>query len=401
MNKMTVRDIEVTGKKVLVRVDFNVPVDPETGAITDDSRIRAALPTIRYLVERSARVILISHLGRPRGKFVNELRLTPVAQRLSQIIGQQVGVAVNCIGPEVEKSVEALKAGDILLLENLRFHSDEETGSHEFAKALARLGDIFVNDAFGTSHRAHASIAGIARYLPAVAGLLLEKEINTLGGLLERPVHPFTAVFGGAKVSDKLGMLRNIKGKVDCLLIGGGMAATFLKAGGNEVGRSLVETECLDTAAGLIEEAARNHTRLMLPVDVVVASKINSKSKGKVVGIDAIPADKIIVDIGPRTVVLFSRELKRSRTVFWNGPMGVEEIPQFAAGTQALARLLARLEATTIIGGGSTAEVFNALGLADKVTFVSTGGGASLKFLGGEELPGVTALQDKVLAPKL
>jgi len=401
MNKMTVRDIEVTGKKVLVRVDFNVPVDPETGAITDDSRIRAALPTIRYLVERSARVILISHLGRPRGKFVNELRLTPVAQRLSQIIGQQVGVAVNCIGPEVEKSVEALKAGDILLLENLRFHSDEETGSHEFAKALARLGDIFVNDAFGTSHRAHASIAGIARYLPAVAGLLLEKEINTLGGLLERPVHPFTAVFGGAKVSDKLGMLRNIKGKVDCLLIGGGMAATFLKAGGNEVGRSLVETECLDTAAGLIEEAARNHARLMLPVDVVVAKKIDGKAKGEVVGSDAIPADKIIVDIGPRTVVLFSRELKRSRTVFWNGPMGVEEIPQFAAGTQALARLLARLEATTIIGGGSTAEVFNALGLADKVTFVSTGGGASLKFLGGEELPGVSALQDKVLAPKL
>jgi phosphoglycerate kinase len=401
MNKMTVRDIEVTGKRVLVRVDFNVPVDPETGAITDDSRIRAALPTIRYLIERGARVILISHLGRPKGKVVNELRLTPVAQRLSRIIGQQVGVAVNCIGPEVEKSVAALKAGDILLLENLRFHSDEETGSADFAKALARLGDIFVNDAFGTSHRAHASIAGIAQYLPAVAGLLLEKEINTLGGLLENPVHPFTAVFGGAKVSDKLGMLRNIKGKVDCLLIGGGMAATFLKAGGGEVGKSRVETECLATAADLIAEAARNHARLVLPVDVVVAKEIDSKAKGKAVGVEAIPADKMIVDIGPETVELFSRELERSRTVFWNGPVGVEEIPQFAAGTQALARRLAKLEATAIIGGGSTAEVFNALGLAEKVTFVSTGGGASLKFLGGEELPGVSVLQDKVLAPKL
>jgi len=395
MNKMTVRDIEVAGKRVLVRVDFNVPVDAKTGAIVDDSRIRAALPTIKYLTERHARVILISHLGRPKGKVVDSLRLTPVAQRLSQILGQQVGVAVNCIGPEVEKSVETLKAGDVLLLENLRFHSDEETGSAEFAKALARLGDIFVNDAFGTSHRAHASIAGIAQYLPAVAGLLLEKEINTLGGLLDHPVHLFTSIFGGAKVSDKVGMLKNIMGKVDCLLIGGGMAATFLKARSYEVGTSLIEADCVGTATELIKEAERSGARLMLPVDVVIANEISDEAEGKVVSVDAIPPDKKIVDIGPQTIENFRRELKGSRTVFWNGPMGVEEIPQFAVGTQTLARLLPELDAKTIVGGGSTAEVINALGLADKVTFVSTGGGASLKFLGGEELPGVVALRDK------
>jgi phosphoglycerate kinase len=395
MNKMTVRDIEVTGKRVLVRVDFNVPVDARTGAIVDDARIRAALPTIKYLTDRNARVILISHLGRPKGKVVDSLRLTPIAQRLSQILGQQVGVAVDCIGPEVEKSVETLQAGDVLLLENLRFHSDEETGSAEFAKALSRLGDIFVNDAFGTSHRAHASIAGIGKYLPAVAGLLLEKEINTLGGLLEHPVHPFTSIFGGAKVSDKVAMLKNIMGKVDCLLIGGGMAATFLKAMGYEVGTSLVEEESLETAAQIIEEAKMRNTRIILPVDVVVTDEIDSESKGETVSVDAIPKNKKIVDIGPRTIELFSKELKSSWTVFWNGPMGVEEIPQFAVGTRELAQLLPRLSGTTIVGGGSTAEVVDAMGLADKVSFVSTGGGASLKFLGGEELPGVVALRDK------
>jgi len=392
---MTVRDIEVTDKRVLVRVDFNVPVDPGTGVITDDSRIRAALPTIQYLIERNARVILISHLGRPRGKVVDELRLTPIAQRLSQILGQQVGVAVDCIGPEVERSVETLRDGDVLLLENLRFHSDEETGSADFAKALARLGDIFVNDAFGTSHRAHASIAGIAQYLPAVAGLLLEKEINTLGGLLENPVHPFVAIFGGAKVSDKVSMLKNIMGKVDCLLIGGGMAATFLKAKSCEVGQSMVEEDSLGTAAGLIDEAERSGARLLLPVDVIVAERIDLGARGEEISVDSIPPDKRIADIGPQTIENFSRELRSSKTVFWNGPVGVEEIAQFAGGTKKLARLLAGLEATTIIGGGSTAEVMNAMGLADKVTFVSTGGGASLKFLGGEELPGVVALRDR------
>jgi phosphoglycerate kinase len=395
MDKMTVRDIEVTGKRVLVRVDFNVPIDTRTGAITDDSRIRAALPTIHYLIERHARVILISHLGRPRGKIVNELRLTPVAQRLSQILGQQVGVAVNCIGPEVEKSVEALKAGDVLLLENLRFHSDEETGSASFAQALARLGDIFVNDAFGTSHRAHASIAGIAQYLPAVAGLLLEKEITTLGGILKNPTHPFVSLFGGAKVSDKVGMLKNIMNKVDCVLIGGGMAATFLKARSYEVGTSVVEEESIGVASELIRQTEKSGVKLVLPVDVIIADELNEDSAAETVTIDAIPPGKKIADIGPRTLEKFRLALLGSRTVFWNGPMGVEEIPQFAVGTETLARLLPELAARTIVGGGSTAEVIEHLGLSDRVTFVSTGGGASLKFLGGEELPGVVALQDK------
>jgi phosphoglycerate kinase len=395
MNKMTVRDIEVAGKKVLVRVDFNVPVDAKTGAITDDSRIRAALPTIKYLIERNARVILMSHLGRPKGKVDNDMRLTPIAQRLSQILGQQVGVAMDCIGPEVEKSVETLKAGDVLLLENLRFHPEEEAGNEDFARALAHLGDIFVNDAFGTSHRAHASIAGITHYLPAVAGLLLEKEINTLGGLLKNPSHPFIAVFGGAKVSDKVGMLNNIMSKVDGLLIGGGMAATFLKAGGYDVGRSLVEAESVDTAAKLIKLAAKSDVRVILPVDVVVADKISSEATGEDVSVDKIPADKMIVDIGPETVEKFRRGLLGARTVFWNGPVGVEEIPQFARGTRALAEAIAGLSSKTIVGGGSTAEVIENLGLADKISFISTGGGASLEFLGGEELPGVVALRDK------
>jgi phosphoglycerate kinase len=395
MNKMTVRDIKVSNKRVLVRVDFNVPTDAKSGAITDDSRIRATLPTIQYLIERHARVILISHLGRPKGKVVDELRLTPIAQRLSQILGQQVGVAVNCIGSEVEKSVEALRSGDVLLLENLRFHSDEETGSADFAKSLARLGDIFVNDAFGTSHRAHASIAGIAQYLPAVAGLLLEKEIDTLGGLLKNPGHPFISLFGGAKVSDKVDMLNNIMSKVDCLLIGGGMAATFLKAKSYEIGQSLVEEDSLDTAVKLIKEATRRNIRLILPVDVVIADELSTEAKGEIVPVESIPPDKRIVDIGPQTIEEFHRGLLGSKTVFWNGPVGIEEIPQFAKGTKKIAKILAGLEATIIIGGGSTAEVINAMGLADKVTFVSTGGGASLKFLGGEELPGVTALRDK------
>ena len=399
MDKITVRDIEVSGKKILVRVDFNVPLDEKTGAITDDSRIRATLPTIQYLTERGARVILISHLGRPKGKVVDELRLTIVAQRLSQFLGHQVGVATDCIGPEVEKSVETLQSRDILLLENLRFHSDEETGSASFARALARLGAIFVNDAFGTSHRAHASIAGIANYLPAVAGLLLEKEINTLGSILKNPAHPFASLLGGAKVSDKVDMVENIMGKVDSLLIGGGMAATFLKAKSYEIGQSLIEVDRLDTAVGLIEKAARNGVRLLLPVDVVIADEINTEAKVEIVRVENIPKDKKIVDIGSQTIEKFRGELQGSKTVFWNGPVGIYEIPRFAEGTQAMARLLANLNATTIIGGGSTAEVVNEMGLADKMTFVSTGGGASLRFLGGETLPGVETLLSKEANP--
>ena len=395
MNKLALRDIGVRDKRVLVRVDFNVPLDAKAGTITDDHRIQATLPTIKYLIRRKARVILISHLGRPGGRVVDKLRLTVVAQRLSQILGKQVGVAVNCIGPEVEKSVARLRDGDVLLLENLRFHSDEEIGSDSFAQALARLGDIFVNDAFGTSHRAHASIVGIANYLPSVAGLLLEKELKTLGGILEKPVHPFVSLLGGAKVSDKVSMLENIIGKVDSLLIGGGMAATFLKAKSYEVGQSLIETDSLDTAVGLIDKATKNGVGLLLPVDVVVADGLGAEAKAETVSIENIPKDKQIVDIGPQTIKDFSQELQGCKTVFWNGPVGIYEIPWFARGTKIMAEYLANLKATTVIGGGSTAEIVIGMGLAEKMSFVSTGGGASLRFLGGEILPGVEALLNK------
>jgi phosphoglycerate kinase len=395
MNKMTVRDIDFTGKRALVRVDFNVPLDVKTGEITDDSRIRAALPTINYLIEHKARVILLSHFGRPKGKVVEDMRLAPVAKRLAQILGKPVVTARDCIGPEVEKAVNELKPGGVILLENLRFHNEEEAGDTSFAKALAKLGDVYVNDAFGTSHRPHASISGIAQYLPAVAGFLLEKEINTLGGLLENPDHPFTAMFGGAKVSDKVAVLKNIMDKVDCLLIGGGMAATFLKVKGYEIGKSLLEKESMEVASELMKTAEKKGVCLLLPVDAVVASAIDEKAKAVVVSIDAVPVDKMIADIGPKTTELFTKELKKSKMVFWNGPMGVEEIPQFAKGTETIAKLLPKLKAKTIMGGGSTGEVIDKLGLADKVTFVSTGGGASLEFLGGDELPGVAALMDK------
>jgi len=400
VDKMTVRDVDVTDKRVLVRVDFNVPLVEATGEITDDSRIRATLPTIRHLIERGAKVILISHLGRPKGKVIDKLRLTVVAQRLSQILGQQVGVTRDCIGAEVEKSVKSLKSGDVLLLENLRFHSAEEMDSPLFARALARLADIYVNDAFGTSHRSHASIVRMAEYLPAVAGLLLEKELDTLGSILENPAHPFAAVIGGAKIRDKVDMLENIMEKVDCLLIGGGMATTFLKAKSYEIGLSLVESDRLDTVTKLIEKATGNGVHLILPVDVIVANEVSPRGETKVVTIENMPHECSppgcsIVDIGPQTVKNFYNELRRCKTVFWNGPMGICEIPKFAQGTQAIARLLANLKATTIMGGGSTAEVVIEMGLADKMSFVSTGGGASLKYLSGETLPGVEVLLNK------
>lgn len=396
VNKMTVRDIDVAGKRVLVRVDFNVPLDVNTGAITDDRRIRAALPTINYLLERNAKVILLSHFGRPKGKVVEDMRLTPVARRLSEILGKPVATTRDCVGQEVENAVAALKGGDVLLLENLRFHAEEEKGDDAFAKALASLGDVYVNDAFGTSHRAHASISGIARYLPAVAGFLLEKEINTLGGLLENPNHPFTALFGGAKVSDKVALLKNIMGKVNTILIGGGMAATFLRAKGYSVGASAVEDDIINIANDLIKDALKNKVNLVLPVDVVVAAKPDGSAKGQIVSVDKIPLGQMILDIGPGTITAFENELKRSKTVFWNGTMGIAEIPQFAVGTNTLAKLLATLKAKTVIGGGSTAETIAKLGLTDKITFVSTGGGASLEFLGGDQLPGVVALRDKI-----
>jgi len=398
MEKITLRDIEVRGRKVLVRVDFNVPLDEEAGVITDDSRIRAALPTIKYLIEQRARVILCSHLGRPKGRVVEKLRLAVVGQHLSQILGQQVVVTRDCIGSEVEKAIEKLEGGDVLLLENIRFHPEEEENDASFAQALARLADLYVNDAFGASHRAHASIVGITKYLPAVAGFLIEKELSVLEGILTNPVHPFVGLVGGAKVSDKISALENILNKVDCLLIGGGMASTLLKAKSYEVGLSVKEDK-LDVAGKLIEEADRRGVRLLLPVDMVIADRLGAEAKLETVAIEKIPPDWRIVDIGPLTIKDFAAELEKSKTIFWNGPMGVYEIPRFAQGTQAIARLLAGLDATTIIGGGSTAEVVIEMGLADKMTFVSTGGGASLRFLGGETLPGVEALLDKGAKP--
>jgi phosphoglycerate kinase len=395
MDKMTVRDVEVNNKRVLVRVDFNVPLDEGTGVITDDSRIRAVLPTIKYLTDRKAKVILCSHLGRPKGKVVDKLRLAVVARRLSQILGRQVKSTTDCIGSDVEAAVEKLKKGDILLLENVRFHPEEEGNDASFAQALARLADIYVDDAFGAAHRSHASTVGITKYLPSVAGLLLEKEIEVLGSILDHPAHPFAALLGGAKVSDKVGMIENIIGKVDYILIGGGMAATFFKAKSYEVGLSLVEEDMLDLVARLMQDTAKRGVRLLLPVDVVVADGLSPQAEVSTVAIENILPRLKIVDIGPRTIKDFSKALQRCQTAFWNGPMGIYEVPQFARGTQAMAEFLAGLDATTVIGGGSTAEVVTKLGLASKMTFVSTGGGASLKFLAGNELPGVAALLNK------
>ena len=395
MNKQTIRDIEVSGKKVLTRVDFNVPLDEKTGAITDDNRIIATLPTIKYLIGRGARIILCSHLGRPEGKVVDKLRLAVVARHLSQILGQPVEVTSDCIGSGVEKAIEKLRDGSVLLLENIRFHPEEEKNDASFARALARLADIYVNDAFGASHRTHASIVGVPNYLPAVAGLLVEKEIEILESILASLDYPFAELSGGAKVSDKIGVFKNSINKVDCLLIGGGMAATFLKAKSYEVGLSLVENDRLDFAAKLMTNAAQHGVNLMLPVDVVIADTLSAESEIKVVSVENILPDWRIVDIGPRTISNFSEVLQGCKTIFWNGPMGLYEIPQFARGTQAMARLLAGLEATTIIGGGSTAEVVAEMKLADKMTFVSTGGGASLRFLSGRKLPGLEVLLDK------
>jgi phosphoglycerate kinase len=395
VSKLTVRDIEASSKRVLVRVDFNVPLDEQTGAIMDDSRIRAALPTINYLIERGARVILCSHLGRPEGRVVEGLRMKGVGQRLSQLLGRPVETVRDCIGPEVEKAVAGLKDGDVLLLENLRFHPEEEQNGAAFAQALAKLADIYVNDAFGTAHRAHASVVGVTRYLPAVSGLLLEQEMINLGRILKDPPRPFGALLGGAKVSDKVGMIENIMDKVDYILVGGGMAATFLKAKSYRIGKSLLEAEKVATATELMEKASRSGVTLMLPLDVVVAAEVTPEAEGRLVSIENIPEDRRIVDIGPETIKAFQGALAKCQAVFWNGPMGIYELPRFAEGTKALAQFLAGLGATTVIGGGSTADAVAEMGLTDRMSFVSTGGGASLDFLSGKVLPGIEALPDK------
>jgi phosphoglycerate kinase len=391
MDKKTVRDVDVKGKRVLVRVDFNVPL--KDGAVADDRRIRAALPTIQYLLDQGGAVVLMSHLGRPKGEPKPEFRMDPVADRLSQLLGKRVTKLDDCVGPEVESVVEAMKPGDVILLENTRFKPGETKNDLALAEGLAVLGEVYVNDAFGSAHRAHASTAGVAQHLPAVAGFLMEKELNYLGSALANPERPFLAILGGAKISDKIGVIQNLLSQVDSLLIGGGMANTFFKAQGLSVGDSLVEDEALDAARELLDSAG---DRLVLPVDCVVADRFDADADAKVVPVDQVSDGWRILDIGPASVAHFSNRLAAAKTVVWNGPMGVFEFPRFAEGTFAVARALAGLkDATTIIGGGDSAAAVEGSGLADKMSHISTGGGASLEFLEGKELPGVAALMDK------
>jgi len=391
MIKKTVRDADVEGKRVLVRVDFNVPL--EDGRVTDDTRIRAALPTIRYLLDRDAVVILASHLGRPKGKADDQYRMAPVADRLSELLDRPVIKLNDCVGPEVQEAVRQAKPGDVLMLENTRFHAEETDNDASFARELASLAELYVNDAFGSAHRAHASTEGVAHHLPAVAGFLMEKELEFLGRALSSPEHPFIAILGGAKISDKIGVIENLLDKVDAILIGGGMANTFLRADGYDVAESLVEEESVDTARELIR---RGGDRIVLPVDAVVADRFEADAFSQVVAVGSVPPGWRILDIGTRTLELFKEELEGARTVVWNGPMGVFEFPKFAHGTEAVARMLAALpDATTIIGGGDSAAAVERSGLAGEMTHISTGGGASLEFLEGKTLPGVAALQDR------
>jgi phosphoglycerate kinase len=389
MNKQTIRDIDVNGKRALVRVDFNVPLD---GArITDDTRIRASLPTIQYLSDHNARIILMSHLGRPNG-VDEKLRLAPCAARLGELLGRPVQMASDCTGASVQQAVAALKPRDVLLLENLRFHKEEEQNDYAFASELAKLGDVYVNDAFSSAHRAHASTEGVAHLLPAVAGLLMEQELNFLGQAIASPERPFVAILGGAKVSDKIGVIENLMRNADNILIGGGMANTFAKAQGYEMGDSLVEPEKLGVARQLLSQS---NGKLVFPVDAVIADRFDKDALTKVVAIDHVPAGWRMMDVGPQTVALFKTYVQGARTIVWNGPLGVFEFPRFAQGTIAIAHALADSQATTIIGGGESVAAVEQAGLATRMSHISTGGGASLEFLEGKTLPGVAALQDK------
>ena len=394
MNKKTVKDIDVKGKKVLVRVDFNVPLD-ENKKITDETRINAALPTIKYLIDNGAAVILCSHLGRPKGEVNMKYSLAPVAARLKELFPGKVTFASDVIGESADAAVAAVKSGEIVLLENLRFHAEEEKNDPEFAKKLASYADVYVNDAFGTAHRAHASTAGVADYLPAVAGFLIGKELDIMGKALENPERPFVAILGGKKVSDKIGVINNLLDKVDTLIIGGAMAYTFFKAMRLETGKSLVEEDKVDLAKSLIEKAEKKGVKMLLPVDTIVADKFGEDANTENVDRDKIPADMEGLDIGLKTRELFASEIKNAKTVIWNGPMGVFEIEKFAGGTKAVAAAMAECKGITIIGGGDSAAAVEQLGYADKMTHISTGGGASLEFLEGLELPGVAALNDK------
>ena len=395
MNKKTVKDICVKGKKVLVRCDFNVPLD-ENKKITDETRINAALPTIKYLLDNGAAVILCSHLGRPKGEFNMKYSLAPVAKRLSEKLGFEVKLAKDVIGPDAKKLAAEVQPGEAILLENVRFQPEEEKNDPAFAKELASMADLYVSDAFGTVHRAHASTAGVAAYLPAVAGFLIGKELDFLGSAVENPKRPFVAILGGAKVKDKIGVITNLLEKVDTLIIGGGMAYTFQKAMGKEIGKSLLDEERIDLAKDLMEKAKAKGVKLLLPVDNVCGSDFSNDCN--IITVDAdqgIPADYEGMDIGPKSVKLFSDAIKEAKTVVWNGPMGVFEFPNFAKGTLAIATAMAESDAITIIGGGDSAAAVTQMGLADRMSHISTGGGASLEFLEGKTLPGVACLEDK------
>lgn len=394
MKKKTIRDVELKDKRVLVRVDFNVPRD-KAGKITDDTRIRAALPTIQYLLEHEAKVILTSHLGRPKGEVVEEYRLTQVAQRLSELLGKIVITTNDTIGSEVKGIVQGLALGDVVLLENVRFNKGETKNDPEFARQLADLADIYVNDAFGAAHRAHASTAGVAEFLPAVAGFLMEKELEALGGALLNPSKPFIAIIGGAKVSDKIGVIENLLHKVDAFIIGGGMANTFLKAQGYNMGKSLVEEDKIDLAKDLLAKAKEKGIKFLLPIDLVVADSIENPGEIATVNIKNVPEAKMALDIGPDTVALYEEMIKGAQTVVWNGPMGVFEVEAFSAGTTLIAQAVARSQANSIVGGGDSVAALEKAGLSKEITHISTGGGASLEFLEGKELPGVAALNDR------
>lgn len=395
MAKKTVEDVVIKDKRVLVRVDYNVPLD-ENNEVSDDKRIVASLPTVNYLLDHGAKIILCSHLGRPKGKVAPEFSMKPVAKCLQKLLPNvKINFADDCIGEDAMKKAFALKPGEILLLENLRFHKEEEANDAEFAKKLASLAEIYVSDAFGTVHRAHASTAGVATYLPAVAGFLIGKELSIMGEALENPRRPFVAILGGAKVSDKIGVIKNLLSKCDSLIVGGGMAFTFLKAKGYEIGMSLLDLENVELAKQLIEDAKARGVKLLLPVDVVVADKFAEDAKYMTVRADAIPKDYMGLDIGKETQQMFSDEIKNAKTVIWNGPMGVFEMKPFAVGTAAVAKACADCEGTTIIGGGDSASAVKKLGFAKQMSHISTGGGASLEFLEGKVLPGVAALNDK------
>ncbi len=390
MNKKTVKDIDLKGKRVLMRVDFNVPM--EGGKVTDDKRIRASLPTIQYVLDQGASLILMSHLGRPKGGPAPEFSLKAASETLAGLLGRPVQMAPDCVGPEVEKMAKALKPGDVLMLENTRFHPGEEKNDLDLAKQMAALGEVYVNDAFGSAHRAHSSTEGVARFLPAVSGFLMEQELEYLGRATSNPERPYIAILGGAKISDKIAVVENLLAKCDKLIIGGGMANTFLAASGCNMQDSLVETASVDTAKKIMAKAGN---KLLLPVDAVVADKFEAEANSKVVNVDSVPAGWRIMDIGPKSIEEFKKALAGAKLIVWNGPMGVFEMPKFAEGTFAIAKLLADSGATTVIGGGDSASAVKKAGVAKKMTHVSTGGGASLEFLEGKVLPGVAALLDK------